>query len=177
MKRSLRKLLWLVSGILLIFAGIIAIFHPQSAVLSVSFVLGVALLFSGIFSAIIFLTAEGTAFGSAWVLAGGLFDIILACMMLGNPYLVEENLPFLFGMWIMFSGVIRAVFAWELKRAGARRWGWMVAAGTLCVIVGFLSFYDPLVVNIAAGVLVGVFLILQGLVSLALWGYASSMEK
>ena len=94
MKRSLRKLLWLVSGILLIFAGIIAIFHPQSAVLSVSFVLGVALLFSGIFSAIIFLTAKGTAFGSAWVLAGGLFDIILACMMLGNPYLVEENLPF-----------------------------------------------------------------------------------
>ena len=62
----------------------------------------------------------------------------------------------------MFTGISRFANSFELRRLGVRGWGWFTAMGIVLALVGFLSFLDPLTGAVAITVLVGVFLIVQG---------------
>ena len=106
-----------------------------------------AMLFSGVVDIMIFATAGSSIYGSGWFLVDGILTVLLSIFLLCNQ------------MFTMNS--------FDLRRFGVRGWGWVTAFGLLMAAAGFLSFMDPLAAAVTLSVLAGLFLMIQGVVSIA----------
>ena len=150
MNRTLSRVLWIIAGVLLIIAGVLCLASPGVAVESLALWFGLAMLFSGIVDVAVFAAGQSCMAGSGW------FD----------QWFTALTLPFLFGMWLMFSGITKFANSFELKRLGIRGWGWFTVLGLVLAAAGFLSFLEPVAGLLALSILVGVFFLLQGIASI-----------
>ena len=170
------RILNIISGVLLIVAGGACMLHPGATLSGLSFLLGMAMLFSGVVDIIIFATAGSSIYGSGWFLVDGILTVLLSIFLLCNQMFTMMTLPYILGMWLLFSGITKFVNSFDLRRFGVRGWGWVTAFGLLMAAAGFLSFMDPLAAAGGGGVLgaavtlsvlAGLFLMIQGVVSIA----------
>ena len=168
-KTNLSSVLWLISGIILIFAGIAAIFNPAATIASIGFILGLAMLISGIFEVIIFAVTHDGIFGAGWVLTDGILTILLSVILLCNQYITAVAIPFVFAIWVMFTGTSRTITSFDLKKANISGWGWMALVGILGIALGFASFFFPALAEGIISIMVGIFLIIQGAIALVTW--------
>ena len=168
MKRTATRVLWFLVGLLLVGVGIACIANPDKTLSGLSILLGVCMLLSGIVDIVIFAGAHDLMFGSGWFLLDGIFTVFLSVFILANRMFTAMTLPFILGMWLLFSGIGRFVTSFDLRRLGMRGWGWCTAAGVLLGVAGFISFLDPLVGALALSWIVGLLLILQGIASILL---------
>lgn len=166
MSRTFSRVLWIISGILLVIAGIICLQSPAAALSSLSLFFGVAMLFSGIVDILIFAGGHNYMAGAGWLLVDGILTLLLSIFILCDQWFTALTLPFIFGMWLLFSGISKFVNSLEMECLGVQGWGWFTALGLILAIVGFFSFFDPISSIMAITVLVGMFLILQGITSI-----------
>lgn len=170
MKRNnLSKVLWLISGIILIFAGIAAIFNPAATIASIGFILGLAMLISGVFEIIIFAVTHDEIFGAGWVLTDGILTVLLSIILLCNQYITTVAIPFVFAIWVMFTGTSRTITSFDLKKVNISGWGWMTLLGILGIVIGFASFFFPELAEGIISIMVGIFLIIQGAIAIITW--------
>ena len=152
----------IISGALLIAAGIYCLCNQDEAVMSAGLLLGVFMLISGIAEIVVFAGTSGLLLGSGWLLLDGVLTVILSLFLLLNQWFTLMSLPFLFTAWRRFSGVSRFVSAFDLKALGVRAWGWVLALGIVLTVAGFVCMMDPWVSVAAMGVTVGVVFLLEG---------------
>lgn len=166
MNRTLSRVLWIIAGVLLIIAGVLCLASPGVAVESLALWFGLAMLFSGIVDVAVFAAGQSCMAGSGWFLVDGILTILLSLFLLFDQWFTALTLPFLFGMWLMFSGITKFANSFELKRLGIRGWGWFTVLGLVLAAAGFLSFLEPVASLLALSILVGVFFLLQGIASI-----------
>ena len=176
MKNPLVKILWLVSGIILIFAGIIIMFNPTGTLETIAFVLSLALLISGVFSIITFIVSHDQVFGAGWVLADGILDILIAAVLFLNTGVATNVLLCIFAMWALFTGISRIITSFDLKKLQIPSWFWMLIAGIAITVLGFLSFIEPLAAAITISIFIGLFFILQGIIAIVFWFYSQKIN-
>ena len=164
--RILSRVLWALAGVLLAVCGVICLSQPMAALGTLSLLLGIAMLFSGVVDILIFVKGRDLMFGAGWFLADGLLTVILSLLLLFNQAFTALTLPFIFGMWLIFSGISKFVRSFDLRCFGIRGWGWFTALGILLAAMGFCALLDPVLGAVALGVLVGVLLIVQGVAAL-----------
>ena len=166
MSRTTSRVLWVIAGVLLVIAGIACLRNPGAALTSMTVILGVAMLFSGIVDIVIFATAHNDMAGSGWFLLDGILTVLLSLFVLVNGWFTALTLPFIFGMWLIFSGITKFVNSFDLQRLGVRGWGWFTAIGVLLACAGFFSFLSPIASLVAMTTVIGVFLVMQGIASI-----------
>ncbi len=166
MRKMISRVLWVLSGVLLVIAGVVCLKKPETALAGMMLFFGIAMLISGIVDIVVFATTHNYMAGSGWLLLDGILTVILSLFVLGNRFFTAMTLPFIFGMWLIFSGITKFVNSFDLQRLGVRGWGWFTASGIVLAVVGFLSFVSPLASLFAISVMVGIFLILEGIVSI-----------
>ena len=132
MQENSFRIINIAAGVLLIIAGIYCLCNQDVAVLSAGVLLG------------------------AFMLASGIIEVAVAARMCGGL------LPFLFTLWLLFSGISRFVGALDLHVLGVRGWGWVLALGILLMAAGFVCMMDPWVSVAAIGVTVGIVFLLEG---------------
>ena len=176
MKNPVVKILWLISGIILIFAGIIIMFNPAGTLETIAFVLSLALLISGVFSIVTFLTSHDKIFGAGWVLADGILDILIAAVLFLNTGVAASVLLCVFAMWALFTGISRIITSFDLKKLGISSWFWMLIAGIAITLLGFLSFIEPLAAAVTISIFIGLFFIVQGIISAVFWFYSQKIN-
>ena len=154
MRTKTVRILNIVAGILLIAAGIYCLCNEDVAVLSAGLMLGVFMLAAGIAEIVVFAGTSGMLIGSGWLL---LDDVLF------NQWFTLLSLPFIFTVWLMFSGISRFVSAFDLHALGVRGWGWVLAVGILLMVAGFICMMDPWVSAAAVGVTVGLVFLLEGI--------------
>lgn len=166
MNHTASKVLWIISGVLLLIAGIICLSRPGVALVTLSIYLGLSMLASGVIDIVIFAKANRFMAGAGWFLADGILTVLLSLFLLFHQAFTLLSLPYIFGMWLLFSGISKFVSSFELRRLGVRGWGWFTALGILLAVVGFIAFFDPVSDLIAISLLVGFLLIFQGVASI-----------
>ena len=166
MNQTVSRVLWIIAGVLLLIAGVICLLNPGAALVTMSLYLGISMLISGIIDIIIFARGNRYMAGSGWFLADGILTVLLSLFLLFHQAFTMLSLPYIFGMWLLFSGISKFVHSFELKRLGVPGWGWFTALGILLALAGFLAFWDPITELFAIGVLVGLLLIFQGVASI-----------
>ena len=159
MNQTVSRILWAIAGILLIACGIMCLADPGLALASMSLYLALAMLVSGIIDIVIFARGNGNMIGAGWFLADGILTVLLSLFLLFHQAFTLLSLPFIVGMWLLFSGISKFVNSFELKRFGVRGWGWFTAWG-------IFSFLNPIANLFVLSALVGILLILQGITSI-----------
>ena len=157
------RILNIVAGILLIAAGIYCLCNEDVAVLSAGLMLGVFMLAAGIAEIVVFAGTSGVLIGSGWLLLDGVLTVIMSLFLLFNQWFTLLSLPFIFTVWLIFSGISRFVSAFDLHALGVRGWGWVLAVGILLMAAGFICMMDPWVSAAAVGVTVGLVFLLEGI--------------
>ena len=167
MNKTVSRVLWIVAGILLIAVGIACFFHPGATLGGLSVALGLAMLFSGLVDIVIFAAARRLMYGAGWFLLDGILTVLLSVFILGNRMFTMMTLPFILGMWLLFSGISMLVGSFDLQRFGMRGWGWLTALGVLLAVFGFSTFFNPVAGAAVLTVMTGLLLILQGAAAIA----------
>ena len=162
MNKTLSRILWIAVGVLLVIAGAACMLNPGAVLTWMTVFLGVAMLVSGVIDIVIFAAGHKFMLGSGWMLLDGILTVVLSLFVLGNKAFTAMTLPFIFGMWLIFTGISKFASSFDLKYLGVRGWGWFTALGVLLTVVGFISFSTPIVSAVALSVTGGVILILEG---------------
>ena len=156
------RVLNIISGVLLIVAGVYCLCNQDVAAMPAGLLLGVFMLVSGVIEIIVFASTAGLLIGSGWLLLDGVLTVILSLFLLFNQWFTMLSLPFLFALWLLFSGISRFVSAFDLRAMGVRGWGWVLTIGILLMVAGFICMMDPWVSVAAIGLTVGLVFLLEG---------------
>ena len=160
------RILNIAAGVLLVIAGVYCLCNQDVAVLSAGLLLGIFMLASGIIEIAISARMCSVLIGSGWLMLDGVLTVIMSLFLLFNQWFTMLSLPFLFTLWLLFSGISRFVSAFDLRALGVRAWGWVLALGIILLVVGFVCMMDPWVGVAAIGVTVGLVFILEGISSI-----------
>ena len=115
-----------------------------------------------------FFSVKNQSEGAGWILADGIITFILSCIVLSNQLVTDAIIPLFFGMWIMFSGTMRIVASFNMKKAETKGWAWSLVLGIIGMFAGIYSFFNPLLGDFAIVVMVGIFFLIQGINMLTL---------
>lgn len=152
---SVSKGLWLISSVLLVFAGFLSIVSPAALLPVLMLVFGLIMLIAGLFDVAIFLMTREQGLGGSWLLADGILTVILAIYVLCNQTEISLVMVAVFGMWIIFSGVLRFLSSLDLFRTGAKSWWWLTLLAVGCVVWGFIFLFFPETAQSMVGALPG----------------------
>ena len=154
---------WRVSSIVTIVAGLILLFFPAQAMLSVCYIIGAAATAFGIVRMVEYFKRDHTypylfqadLIVSLLTLGLGLFAIL-------NARTVMSLIPAIFGVLLIGCGVGNILRAVDAKKAGYAQWGLLLALAILTVALGWVILGNPFATLEIAVSVIGAGLIYEG---------------
>lgn len=164
------KVLWIIAAVALILAGASTFFNPLSAFLTVSYIVGGALVLSGIIGIITYFVGRNVMLGAGWVLADGILSTIFGAMIIFGEYskdFLAVAIGVMVGMWLLISGVNTLARSFDMHKLGAKGWLWQTLWGLICIAAGVAVFCRPVISAVGiAGMTLGLSLIIGGVAML-----------
>lgn len=177
MKDKLFQWVWLLSGLLLLVVGIVAIFHPEGTVRSLSYLLAVLMIFSAVLSLVAYHKLKSRLPRSGWLLTDGIVSLLVALPVLFHEWIASRAILIFFGMWIIFSGIDGIMNALDFRQAKLKNWVWLILAGVLETAAGIWILFNPGAAAAALSVIIGTALILNGGATVFLWIYSRELYR
>ncbi|MEE1223642.1 MAG: DUF308 domain-containing protein [Clostridia bacterium] len=135
---------WAAAGAGLFAAGLHVVNVPDAKLLSVANHLGLAMLFAGIINLFVYYKKHEEIHGSHWLLADGMSTTFLSIFPLFNQMILPVVIPFFFGIWELFSGILKFIEAKELQEEKVTGWQWFLAVGIIELFSGIASMIKPI---------------------------------
>lgn len=136
--------LYMVAGIVLFLASIHVINVPDAHLVSVANHLGIAMLFAGCTNLLVYYKEHKKIHGSHWILADGLSTTCLSLFPLLNQMILPAVIPFFFGIWELFSGILKFIESTELQEEHISGWQQFLIIGTFELVSGIMSMIKPI---------------------------------
>ncbi len=156
-----RYSLWyLIQGILMILAGVLALVYPFIASVAIVFLLGWILIVSGIFQGIGLIGARHVP--HFWLqLISVVLSIIVGILLLRNPGAGILLFSMLLIVYFLIEGFAKVIFALTIRPFP--NWGWVLASGLIGIFLGFYLWANLAVIAPwVLGLLLGIQLICEG---------------
>lgn len=102
-----------------------------------------------------------------WILLSGIFNMALGIILMSDEAFTMAVLPFIFGIWLAYSGASQIGRALLLKAQSFKYWGWMLASGVLTLAFSIFVIYRPLFGALGIIIWTSTSFILIGLFTLA----------
>jgi uncharacterized membrane protein HdeD (DUF308 family) len=151
---------YLIQGVLMVLAGIVALVYPFVSTVALVVVLGWLLIFSGIVQGISLIGAQNVP--NFWLqLVSVVLSIIVGVLFLRRPGEAVVTLTLLLIVFFMVEGFAKLLFSLTIRPLP--NWGWVFASGIIGIL---LSIY--LLANLTTtavwllGVLLGIQLVFEG---------------
>ncbi|WP_458761068.1 HdeD family acid-resistance protein [Afipia sp. TerB] len=153
---------FLIEGIVLVVLGLAAIIVPPLASVAVAIFLGWMFLLSGVVG--LFLTFSAReAPGFWWALISALIALAAGVILLWRPLQGTLTLTIILGVYFVAEGVATIMYALEHRREMTGRWGWLMAAGLVDIVIAAMIITGlPGSAAWAIGLLVGINLVFGG---------------
>ena len=156
------RLFKIAAGVILILTGVFCFANPGATFLSIAFILGCAMLLSGISGTFAYIWISRKREITSSLMIEGVLSIILGLLVLSNQLLADAAIPVFFGMWVMFSGIVRVVEAYVHRKSGRVELIWFLSLGLISVAAGLYSFYNTVLFAFSPILLVGILYVVQG---------------
>ncbi len=157
-----RWLAFLIEGILLVIIGFAAILVPPLASIAVTVFLGWLFIISGVAALVLTLWAREIP-GFWWSLISAVLAIAVGVILLARPIQGTLTLTIVVGAYFLAEGVTTIMYALENRRELPQRWGWMLTAGLMDILVAVIIVAGlPGSALWAIGLLVGINLVFGG---------------
>ncbi len=169
MENNQAKYWWLYSltGLIMFFGGIWIIRFPVDDFIALGLFFSMLLLTIGILEILYSLANTKKILNWEWILLSGIFNMILGVFLMSDEALTMAVLPFIFGIWLAFSGASQIGRALLLKAQPYKRWGWMLASGAMTLVFSIFVIYHPLFGALSIIIWTSTSFILIGLFTLA----------
>ena len=165
------RVLWLIFGIALIVSGIVAIKYPLNTTITVAYIIGFLMIFSGISSIFYFVSLRHLS-GSGIILLDGIVSTICGIIIISNLLISAAVIPYFVAIFTIVRGAVSITSSIDLKKNGYDKWGWTLISGILTIIAGIILTFNPLLGTVYLSVVLGCGLILYGIITIQLWfGY------
>jgi uncharacterized membrane protein HdeD (DUF308 family) len=148
------------SGIAIAIAGVLAIFAPSIAGLSVAIAVGVLLIASGVSR--LFLAFRLGSFGvGLLVFVLGVLSVVIGGYMLARPGMGLATLTLALAVYFFVHGVFEIIWAFRLRPI--KGWGWTLFSGLAALVLGIMIWRQfPMSGMWAVGTLAGVHMVFGG---------------
>lgn len=123
--------------------------------------LGLFMLFVGCLNILIYYRNQKTIHGVHWLLADGMSTASLSLFLLFNQMIQPTMMLSFFGVWELFSGILKVIDAKELKEEGIHGWLWFCGIGSVEVSSGIASLLKPVDDFVGINVVVAVIFFVQ----------------
>jgi uncharacterized membrane protein HdeD (DUF308 family) len=153
---------FLIEGIVLVVLGLAAMIVPPLASLAVTLVLGWLFLFSGAAGLVVTFWARKMP-GFWWSLFSAALAVAAGMVLLAKPVQGALTLTIVVGAYFLAEGVATIMYALEHKKELSERWGWLLTAGIMDILVAFFIIAGlPGSALWALGLLVGINMLFGG---------------
>ena len=86
------------------------------------------------------------------MLADSIVAFVLGILVLSGQLAAEVAVPYVFGMWMLFSGILRLVIVLNIDRTKKKsNFWWTFGTGLVCILAGLLGFFNSIALNMAVG--------------------------
>lgn len=158
--------LWrLVIGVIMILLGLYVWFNPVPSLVALALYIGIAFIVVGAGYIV-----SSFSYESGWELLVGLLDVLVGIVLVSNLGITAASLPIILAIWCLAVGVIQIVTTWRRGRAGYA-WGWSLTIGILSILFAFLILSYPAVGVLTITTIIGLYLVLYGIFSIAEYFY------
>ena len=152
--------LFLIQGVVMIIAGVLALIYPLVSTVAVAVFLGWMLIFGGIAQAVTLI--GGTKVPYFWLqLISAILAVVVGFLFLRNPEAGVGTLVMLMIIYFLLGGVAKIVFALTIRPM--ENWGWVLASGILGVVIGIWLLANPGMSLFFLGIFIGVQLLAEGI--------------
>lgn len=160
-------------GILVLILGIVAVAAPEVSGMTISVVVGILLIFSGIGrTAFAWLS---TGWGSTFLkVLAGLATIIAGGYMIANPDVGSRALAIVLTIYLFADGLTTLIFALRIPPAAGGAWMLLGAVASLLAGV-FMWMQWPASGELAIGILIGIKLMIDGIELIGLGSAAKAI--
>ncbi|MBQ8300425.1 MAG: DUF308 domain-containing protein [Clostridia bacterium] len=134
--------LWVLSALVLLLGGVFIINEPDYRLAFLASRLGLIMLFAGLSNLVVYFRKNNEIHGSRWLLAEGLSTSLLALFPIFNEMVDTSIIPFFFGVWELFSGILEVVDAKELEEENIKIWYCFFAVGCAELLSGTAAMIE-----------------------------------
>jgi uncharacterized membrane protein HdeD (DUF308 family) len=153
---------FLFEGIVLVILGLAAMIVPPLASLAVTIFLGWLFLVGG-GAGLVFTFWARQMPGFWWSLLSAALALLVGIVLLMRPAQATLTLTIVVSAYFLAEGVVSIMYALEHRRELTQRWGWMLTAGLMDIIIaGIIVAGLPGSALWAIGLLVGINLLFGG---------------
>lgn len=154
----------LIQGIAALIIGVLLLMSPGMTTLVLVQLLGIYWLIDGIISIVrIFTKSTDTHWG--WLLARGIFGIIVGLVVIQHPIWSTVLIPTTIVIVMGFYGIVGGIIGLVEGFSGGVKWG-VVALGALSLILGIILLFNPLLGATILPIVVGIFAIIFGIIAI-----------
>lgn len=154
--------LFIIFGLLLVACGFSCIFTPLYTFLNAEYFIVILVVAFGIVGIIKSIASK--RFGIAFVF--DILSLILGIVLLVFPktFLFAEGVALMVSaIWIIVMGIVSIIDSIRVTKAlGGGMWILQLIFGILAVLLGAYSFFNPMLLAVSFGIMIGIFFIETG---------------
>ena len=147
-------------GIGIVIAGVLAVFSPLVAGLSVTIAVGVLLIVSGVSR--LFLAFKMGSFGRGLLMfVLGVLTLVAGGYLVARPGMGLATLTLVLAAYLFVEGLFEIIYAFRLRPI--KGWGWTLFSGIAALVLGIMIWRQfPVSGMWAVGTIVGIHMIFAG---------------
>ena len=157
------RILAVILSIIILLFGIIAVTAPAAVFEFLVLIIGIILLLFGILTAGIGLSAEN-GMPKMFLFGSGLISIVIGLLAIIAPYVPTIAIGYLIAIWLVVNGLLSIAYAvsvlWEKHRILTG------IVGIISFLIGIYLFINPGAGTAFITMIVGIFFIISGILSL-----------
>jgi uncharacterized membrane protein HdeD (DUF308 family) len=158
---------FLLRGILAVIFGLVALFYPASAFLSLVLVFGAFALVNGVFAIVSAFTGGVHSENWWWIILEGAFGILIGVLTVMQPLAMGLAWVLVIAAWAIVTGVFEIISAIRLRKMITGEWA-MILSGVLSVLFGAILAFYPRAGALAVGFIFGIYALIYGVMYLVL---------
>lgn len=161
------RILTILSGILMILTGAFCFMNPGQTFLVLAFIIGLVMVINGIIHTLAYLIGRGLhnkGDNNGWILTEALITLVLGILILCNQLVVDAAIPMVFGIWVVVSGILRIEASTHINKDKKKsNFRITLITGILTVFIGVFGFINPMIGWLSTAILLGMFMLMQGI--------------
>lgn len=165
------------SGVVLIIAGLILLFFPETTTKTIAYMAAATILLMGLTQLIGYFRSSPADGRYSGGIVLGIFFIVVAAVLFFNAEAVISIIPIILGVIILLSGIVKFQQSIDLARMKVSRWSTVLATAILNVILGLVVILNPFSTVTTLLQLVGIGLIYSGISDIIATLYVSHQIK
>ena len=152
----------LICGILLIALG-------NLALRVTSYALAGVMIISAIYMIIVYVRSKPLVKITELRLAGGLVLIVAGALLAFNPEYLENLLPFIWGIALLFGAFVKIQYAFDELALKIEKWWIMLILAAFSLVIGILTLVNPDFLGENRSMVIGIMLIVEAIIDLVVF--------